>query len=122
MTSSARSVFVFSVYLILLGATIVVVPNLFLSVFGIPPTTEVWIRVVGMLVTILGFYYLQSARHGLVPFFRATLLGRTAVLVFFIAYVVLGFAPPILILFGLIDVAGAIWTALCLRGESSAGV
>jgi len=41
MTSSARSVFVFSVYLILLGATIVVVPNLLLSVFGIAPTTEV---------------------------------------------------------------------------------
>jgi len=39
-------------------------------------------------------------------------------LLFFIAFVVAGLAPPVLILFGVIDLAGAAWTALALRGEA----
>ena len=57
-----------------------------------------------------------AARNELTSFFRLTVYGRCAALVFFIAFVVLGFAPPTLILFGVIDAAGAVWTALCLRG------
>jgi hypothetical protein len=37
--------------------------------------------------------------------------------VFFAAFIVLGWAPPILILFGVIDAAAALWTAACLRSE-----
>lgn len=36
-------------------------PNVLLAIFGIPATQEVWIRVVGMLVGFLGYYYV---RHG----------------------------------------------------------
>jgi hypothetical protein len=115
MSKSAMSVFVFAIYLMLLGLILLVVPNLLLAIFGIPETGEVWIRVVGMLAVILGYYYTQAARNDLTVFFRATVCGRTAVLLFFIAFVVLDLAPPILVVFGVIDAAGAIWTALCLR-------
>ena len=57
MTRSALSVFVFSVYLYLLGFVLVVTPDSLPQVFGIPKTDDLWIRVVGMLVIILGFYY-----------------------------------------------------------------
>lgn len=117
MSYAARSVLVFSIYLYLLGAVLVAAPNLFLSLFGIAVTTEVWIRVVGMLVIILGFYYSTAARNELTPFLRATVIGRFAVVVFFTAYVVLGFAPPILILFGVIDAAAGVWTGLALRAD-----
>ena len=121
MSKSATSVFVFALYLFVLGVTLLVVPNILLGLFGIPATADVWIRVVGMLVTILGYYYLQAARTGFKAFFRATIYGRTSVLLFFIAFVLFRLAPPVLILFGVIDVAGAIWTALCLKAESEAG-
>jgi hypothetical protein len=39
--------------------------------------------------------------------------------VFFIAFVALGFAPPALILFGVIDAAAALWTALALRADGA---
>ena len=120
MSKSATSVFVFALYLFVIGLTLLVVPNLLLGLFGIPETGEVWIRVVGTVVTILGYYYLQAARNELTAFFRATVYGRTAVLVFFIAFVVLKLAPPALILFGAIDAAGAMWTALCLRTPPAA--
>jgi hypothetical protein len=120
MSKSAVSMFVFSIYLFVLGVVLLVVPNVLLSLFGFTETSEVWIRVVGMLVFFLGFYYNRAARYELKSFFRWTVYGRCGVLVFFIVFVVLGFAPAVLILFGVIDAAGALWTALCLRAERSA--
>ena len=110
----------FSIYLYVLGFVLVVLPNLLLSVFRFPETNEVWVRVVGMLVVILGFYYSTAARNELAPFLRATVYGRIAVLLFFIAFVLLGFAPPVLVLFGVIDAAAAIWTGVALRAENPA--
>lgn len=120
MSKSAVSIFAFAVYLFVLGAVLLIDPNFLLSIFSIPETSEVWIRVVGMLVTILGFYYLQASRNELTAWFRATVYGRSAVLVFFIVFVLLDYAPAVLILFGAIDAAGALWTALCLRAERAA--
>lgn len=117
MSRSARSILAFAIYLFVLGPALLVVPNAFLSVFGIPPTSEVWIRVVGMLVLILALYYLEAARHGLRPFFVATVWGRFAVLGFFVGFAVAGLAPPVLVLFGVVDAAGAGWTAVELRRE-----
>jgi hypothetical protein len=115
MNRAAVSVFVFSIYLFILGAVLVVVPNVLLSIFGIAETNEVWIRVVGMLVLILGYYYSTAARNNLTAFIRATVHGRISVLVFFIAFVAFGWAPATLILFGVIDAAAAVWTAIALR-------
>jgi hypothetical protein len=117
MSRAATSVFVFSIYLFALGIVLITIPNLFLSLFGIPATGDVWIRVVGMLVVIIGYYYMTGARNELVAFLRATVVGRTAVLVTFIGFVVLGLAPPILILFGVVDAAAAAWTGWALRAD-----
>ncbi len=54
MSRAAFTVKAFGVYLLLLGAALVFVPNLLLSLLGMPPTTEVWIRVVGVLVFNIG--------------------------------------------------------------------
>ena len=118
MSRAARSVFVFAMYLFVLGAVLLVIPNTLLSVFGLAPTVEVWIRVVGMLVLIIGYYYSSVARRELTDFFRWTVHARMSVLVFFIAFVLFGFAPPILVLFGVIDAAAAVWTALALRADA----
>jgi hypothetical protein len=120
MSNSARSVFVFGLYLVLLGLVLLVVPNILLGLFFLPPTTEVWIRVVGMLVLFLGFYYTQAARKGMTDFFRWTVYVRSSVIVFFGAFVLLGFADPPLILFGVVDLMGAIWTGLALRSPRAA--
>ncbi len=120
MSKSARSLFVFSVYLFALGIILIVIPNVLLSLFKVPETNEVWIRVVGMLVFILGFYYFQASKSEIKKFFQWTVYGRTAVLVFFIVFVLLDFAPPILILFGFIDAVAALWTQLSLRSEKQA--
>lgn len=120
MSKSALSVFVFGVYLFGLGLVLLVAPNFLLGMFGFAPTSEVWIRIVGMLTFLLGFYYTQSARKELLEFLRLTVIARSLVIVFFTAFVLLGYASPPLILFGAVDLLGAIWTGLALRSAKSA--
>jgi len=115
MTQAAKSILIFGIYVILLGIILVVAPNVLLGVFGVAPTTEVWIRVLGVVVGILGFFYIQAARNGLTPFFRATIYARTVVLISLIVVAVLGLMKPILVLFGVIDFLGGVWTGMALR-------
>jgi hypothetical protein len=109
--------FIFAMYLFVLGPMLLIIPNVLLAPFGIPEANEVWIRVTGMLVIILGYYYVQAARNDLKAFFKATVVGRLSVLVFFTVFVILGYAPPTLILLTLPDTGGAIWTVISLKAE-----
>ena len=117
MSKAAFTVKAFGVYLLLLGIALVVVPNLLLGLFGIPSTSEVWIRVVGLLAFNIGMYYWYAAKSEARPFFSASVYVRAAVPVVFIAFVALGLVSPLLVLFGLVDLAGAVWTFVALRKE-----
>ena len=117
MQKSARSLFVFGIYMLVLGATVVLAPNFLLALFHLPATDEVWIRVAGVLVIILGIYELVAARHALAALIAWSVPLRLSVIVFFAAFVCAGLAPPVLLLFGAIDCAGAAWTWYHLRRE-----
>lgn len=117
MSKSAFSLFVFSLYMFVLGMVLIVVPNLMLSLFSVAETQEVWIRVVGMLILIIGFLDFMASRNELIIYIRWTVYGRLAVLLFLILFVIFGFAPPVLILFGVIDALAAVWTAVSLRSD-----
>ena len=120
MSRAAVSMFAFAVYLFVLGVVLLVAPNVLLGIFGFEPTTEVWVRIVGMLVVLLGYYYLSAARGEVTPFMRWSANARPFVIVFFAVFVALGWAKPQLILFGALDLAGAVWTFLALRDAAAA--
>lgn len=115
MSKSAQSVYIFGLYLGLLGVVLLIAPNALLGVFRLPPVTDVWIRVIGMLIFLLAYYYIQAARKELTDFFRWTVHARTAVFFFLAAFVLLKLVGPILILLGIVDLLGAIWTSMALR-------
>jgi len=117
VNKASLSILVFGIYMVVVGLALLVVPNLLLSLFAYPTTTEIWIRILGFMVVVAGYYYIVAARFELTPFFRATIYGRPAVIVCFVVFVALGMARPILILFGAIDLLGAIWTGLALRSS-----
>ena len=94
MSRSALSLFVFSIYLYIMGFVLVVAPDTLVRIFKFPDADGLWIRVTGMLVIILGVYYSHVARAEIRPFFAWTVIARTAVLLFFIAFVIAGLAPP----------------------------
>ncbi len=117
MSKSALTVKIFGIYLLVLGASLVVAPNLLLPIFNIPRTSEVWIRVVGVLVFNIGIYYWSAAKCEAKQFFMASVFTRALVLASFISFVALGFAKPMLILIGSVDFLGGVWTLLALRAE-----
>lgn len=119
MNKAARSVFVFGIYLAVLGMGLVLVPNPLLTLFGFKPTTEVWIRIVGMLLIIIAYYDIMATRTRSTSFYHWTVVARISSFLFLTAFVILGLAQPMLLLFGFIDLAGATWTALALRGGAS---
>ena len=118
MTGVSRSLFVFGIYLVGLGVLLLLFPNLLLRTLGVPVTNEIWIRVNGMFVICFAYYYIQAARHGVTAFIRWTVWGRAAVIVYFVAFVLLGGAPKPLLLFGVVDFLSAIWTFIALQKEA----
>lgn len=115
MSPAARSLQVFAVYLVLLAAVLLLAPNLLLRPFCLPETSEVWIRVTGMLLAFLAVYYWIAAATEDLPIIRATVLCRLTVPVFFVIFAAAGWSRWPLVIFGVIDAAFAFWTWWALR-------
>jgi hypothetical protein len=107
--------YVFAFYLALLGATILLVPNVLLGLVGLPATTEVWVRVVGMLVGILALYYWVAARTEARGIMWASVLARFAVPACLTVFVVAGWVAWPIVCFGIVDGLAALWTWSALR-------
>jgi hypothetical protein len=117
MTASARSVFYFGIYLYLTGVTLMVAPNFLLSAFQLPETSEVWIRVVGVLVVSLGFYYHRSGAENNISFMKLTVPVRIFVFLCFSVFVAMNLVATVFIVFGVVDLLGALWTFMAFKKE-----
>ncbi len=117
MTQSAKTVYYFGLYLVLMALTLLVQPNFLLETFGLPPTDEVWIRIVGMLTFALSVYYLVVGKSGNPLFLMTTVYVRSSIILFFIAFTLAGWVQPVIILFGVVDLLAAAWTYLALKKE-----
>lgn len=119
MNSAAKSVFVFGLYLVVVGLGLLAAPNSFLRPLGFPPVADPsWLRVLGVLTLVIAAYYLLAARANLTAFFRWTVFVRGGVFVVFGALVLLKLAPAPLALLGAMDLAAALWTVLALRSPA----
>ena len=117
MNKSSTSLFVFGIYLIGMGMGLVFIPNTVLGMLRLPPTNDVWIRVLGVVTLALAFYYIQAARTNLRSFIEWTVPVRVAVFLFFTGFVLVGWVGPIMIVIGSVDLLGALWTGWALRTE-----
>jgi hypothetical protein len=106
-----------AVYLALLSVALVFFPAPVMAILGFQVDGDAWIRIAGSLLAALAFYYLMAVREQDKKFFLWTVYGRAPVLLFFAALVAAGVAPPLLIVFGMIELAGATWTGLAVKKE-----
>jgi hypothetical protein len=116
-SAAARSVLVFGLYLLVVGALLLLVPDAVLKVLGLRRTHEPWIRILGTVTCYVGIYYLVAARHEMTAFFRASIGVRLSLIVVLLALVLWANAKPILLIFGGIEAAGALWTRAALVGR-----
>ena len=81
-----------------------------LSMFGFEPTSEIWIKVLGIVILPLSAVYYAVSKQGNEESLRATIISRGFVGLGFILLALSGQAKMNLILFAGIDIATAIWT------------
>ncbi len=115
MDAAAKSLMVFGGYLLFNAAGLLFTPNIVLGLFGAAETNEPWIRVVGLVAGVIGYYYIFAARNGLRAFYPATVHGRLAAAAVFLGLVLAGVGPWQLLIFGAIDLSAALWTHVALR-------
>lgn len=118
MSKAAVSSRVFAVYLFIVGAGLVLAPNLLLSLFRIPPASDVWIHVVGLLAFMIGVYAWVAGRHEDRSFLAASVYTRFVVFIAFVAFALMEWASPMVALFGVVDLAGGLWTHAALKADA----
>ena len=121
MSKTAFTIKASCCYIIAVGLALVLVPNLVLSAMRMPPTNDVWIRVLGVVVINIGIFFWVAARIEAVALFHVSVVVRPLVLVWFGVFVLLGFVSPMLLVFGVIEALGALWTWLTMKSEQRDG-
>jgi uncharacterized protein YjeT (DUF2065 family) len=115
MSSAGLSLFVFGIYMILSGLGFALIPNTALGMFAMPATEEPWLRILGALMVVVGYYYIQTGRKDIRSFFSWTIQARVGVFVIFVLFYFLNWAPATLLIFSAVDLLGSIWTFFALR-------
>jgi hypothetical protein len=118
MNKSTLSMMVFALYLAGLACAFMIFPNPVIALFGFVPTDQVWIRILGFILAVLAFFYIMACREGVRNFYRWTVYSRLTVMPAYILFIVFGVAPPVVLVFAAVDLAGALWTGFALKAES----
>ncbi len=110
MQKTYKSMYGQMIYVLLAGAQLLFIPNVLLGIVGMESTTEIWIRLMGMLVLVLSIYYYYMAKYGNDKVVWATVLGRLIFCGGLVVFVLLGLAKPALIGFAIVETGLALWT------------
>jgi hypothetical protein len=102
-------------YVIVSGISLLFFPNFLLGIFGFEPTQEIWIKVLGMLVLALSFYYYAMYKNGGKEIIRSTVQGRLFFCAGLVAFVILGLVKPVLLGFAAAETGLALWTLSEIR-------
>lgn len=117
MKQSSLSMLVFAVYMGALCIALLLFPAPFVTFFGFSTPDPLWIRIFGLVLGILAFYYALAIREQAFRFYYWTFLGRLALFPSFLVFVLVGIAPRVLLVFGAFESGCAIWTGVALRRE-----
>lgn len=122
MSPAALSVLVFGVYLASGGLLLLLVPEGLCHVLGLsPPGDPLWVRLSGMFFLDLAFYCVKAAIDEHEAFIRWSVATRPLTILFLGVFVALGYQNLNILIFGIIDVAATLWTAVALRAGRPAG-
>lgn len=119
LLNSKRSMQAFGIYLfVVAGLGLILIPQVMLGMFGLSAGDDAWIRMVGMLASIIGVYYLVAASAGMRDIMKWSILLRVCAAFFMGFLFVSGRLSTGILLFAAIDVLGAAWTWAGLRKEA----
>ena len=115
MTAASKSLFVFALYVLLLGVGFILAPAAVVGVLRLPALPTGWARLIGILAVVIGIYDLVGAKSESLSYLKASVYVRIG-FAGAVTLLVLSREMPVTALpIGAIDLAGAVWTALALR-------
>ena len=114
MNAVTLSIFIWGIYVILIGLLLVFIPGKMLAMCGQEEPKDHWARIAGIIIISLGYFYLNSAQNEVYSFYQASIYARFFGLIGFSGLAFFKMAKPRIIFFGIIDAFGAIWTLLAL--------
>lgn len=118
MSQAAASLYYFALfYMVPTAITLLLFPILPFKIFGLKEEGLMWVRLIGLLVGVFSYYYINLSRNEATNFFRWTVHTRSLIPVFFAVFVMLGGMEPILFLFAFGDFFGAMWTWAALKKD-----
>ena len=109
----------YGIYIVILAAMFLFIPNAVLQLMGMKTTSEVWIHTLGWFGIWVGIYYIVAGRSEAKAFIVTTVYGRPTFFVFLGVLVALKMIEPVILIIAVIDIATAIWTGLLLRSEKT---
>lgn len=106
------------IYVLITGLQLIFIPATLLGMFGFDPPSEIWIKVLGILVLALAILYYSINTSGNKEVVLSTVWFRIFVSAGFLFLVVTGQTKSSLLLFAGVDVATALWTWFELKKKS----
>jgi hypothetical protein len=114
LSKTQVSIIVYSIYLTCLGLSMALIPNVLFGLLGLPPTSEVWVRLFGFLALLLTVKGMNGALTNNVGAMQLDVFTRAGFAIFLTALIVMGLAAPILMIGGAVDFLAAVWTQVAL--------
>ena len=102
-------------YMLVMGFSLLLVPDFTLPLFKLSTTSEVWVRIVGVLALTFSSYYYACIKTEHLPFYRITVWGRYFFCFCLIVLVLTGKGELPILIFSFTELSLAIWTHICLK-------
>jgi hypothetical protein len=115
MKQTIRSMYAQVAYMTGMGLGLLLVPDLLLTLLGMPPAADGWIRVLGALALTFAGYYFTLTRLEYAAFFHASVWGRYFFCSCLVVLAATGLGPRMLYLFAAAEALLAAWTQISLR-------
>lgn len=114
MRNPRFSVLVWGIYEIVVGVALILVPAQLADAVGLEEPQDIWVRVLGLIVIIVGVYYLGAVFNNATWMYRYTVFGR---LIATVGLVYLAIVDDVwqLYLFAVVEALSAFWTFSALR-------
>lgn len=102
-------------YMIVMGFSLLLVPNITLPFFKLSTTSEVWVRIIGALALTFSSYYYVCIKTEHLAFYRITIWGRYFFCSCLIALALTGVGELPILIFSFTELSLAIWTHISLK-------
>ncbi len=119
MSRPARSLFLFGVYVFSVGVALLAAPAALAALLRLPAASAGWPRVVGLLCLVIGAYDMVGSSAECASYIRSSVPVRAGFAVGTTLLVIFGQMPVPVLLLGLTDIAGALWTAIALKTNTA---